>query len=104
MSRAPRSKTEALDCSDVESVKRFEQRYADGAEELVSAEIAHRIIDGGNKVRVWREYRGYSVRDLAERAGVDASDLSRIECGESPHPDVAERLAAALALSTDDLV
>ena len=48
----------------------------------------------GRQLRKERRHRGWSLRDLAERAGLDAGHLSRIENGHrSP--------TAAIALALD---
>jgi transcriptional regulator with XRE-family HTH domain len=50
-------------------------------------------------LRQWREKRGYSVRQLAERAGVSYVTIVRIEGGKlSPTVALLEKLAAALAI------
>ncbi len=69
------------------------------------AEFAFRIADGENPVRVWREYRGLSLRALAAEAGIGASYLSEIERGEKPGSvDAYKSLARALGASVDWLV
>jgi transcriptional regulator with XRE-family HTH domain len=51
-------------------------------------------------LRHWRERRGYSVRELAERAGVGYVTVSRIENGRmSPTVDMLEKLAKALGIT-----
>jgi hypothetical protein len=60
---------DAADARDVDEIKR---KLATGEEELIPAEIADRIIDGENKIRVWREYRGMSGKELAEATGLAA--------------------------------
>jgi transcriptional regulator with XRE-family HTH domain len=48
-------------------------------------------------LRMWRERRGYSVRELAKRAGVGFVTVSRIENGHmSPTVAMLETLAKAL--------
>ena len=48
-------------------------------------------------LRQWRERRGYSVRELAKRAGVGFVTVSRIENGHlSPTVNMLEKLARAL--------
>jgi len=64
---------DAADARDVDEIKR---KLATGEEELIPAEVADRIIDGENKIRVWREYRGMSGKDLAEKTGL-APHISR---------------------------
>ncbi|UEM01876.1 helix-turn-helix transcriptional regulator [Skermanella rosea] len=46
------------------------------------AEFANRIMDGENPIRVWREYRGLGLRELAIRSGLAAGFLSEIENGK----------------------
>ena len=77
---------------------------AEGRDELIPAEFAERILDGESPVRVWREYRGISVRELAARAAISAAYLSQIE-GGSRNGSLAtmKALAAALSLELDDL-
>ena len=54
-------------------------------------------------LRHWRERRGYSVRELAKRAGVGFVTISRIENGHvSPTVTMLERLAKALGISVRD--
>jgi transcriptional regulator with XRE-family HTH domain len=54
-------------------------------------------------LRHWRERRGYSVRELAERAGVGFVSVSRIEHGRmSPTVDMLEKLAKALGIGMRD--
>ena len=54
-------------------------------------------------LRHWREQRGYSVRELAKRAGVGFVTISRIENGHaSPTVEMLEKLARALAINVRD--
>ena len=54
-------------------------------------------------LRYWRERRGYSVRELAERAGVGFVTVSRIENDRmSPTVVMLEKLARALGISVRD--
>ena len=84
-----------------------------GARELASlaqgpsgipADVAHRIADGENPVRVWREHRGLKAVALARAAGISPAYLSEIETGKK---DGTFRTMAALArhldINLDDL-
>jgi transcriptional regulator with XRE-family HTH domain len=52
------------------------------------------------RLRHWREKRGYSVRQLAERAGVSYVSIVKIENGRmSPTVAMLEKLAKALDIS-----
>jgi len=51
-------------------------------------------------LRHWRERRGYSVRELAKRAGVGYVSVVRIKNGHmSPTVAMLEKLAGALGIS-----
>ena len=94
--------TNSIDADATAAVSEFQRRLEAGEEELVPSEFANRMIDGENKVRVWREYRGLSARDLADKAGISVDELDRIERGDVL-PDNAERIATALGLTADEL-
>jgi transcriptional regulator with XRE-family HTH domain len=54
-------------------------------------------------LRHWRERRGYSVRELAKRAGVGFVTVSRIENDRmSPTVAMLEKLARALGIGLRD--
>jgi DNA-binding XRE family transcriptional regulator len=63
------------------------------------AEWANRIMDGEGPVRVWREYRGLGLRELAAKADVGAGFLSDIESGKRVG-SIATYQALARALDT----
>ncbi|RFB95564.1 transcriptional regulator [Rhizobium leguminosarum bv. trifolii] len=100
-----RNELEALeDRADAEAVREFKARLASGEEEMIPAEFANRLIDGENKIKVWREFRGMSVGDLAKRAGIGTGHLSQIEKGERDGSfEAIKKIAAALNISVDDL-
>ena len=60
----------AEDLSDVRAYDRAKQRLAAGEDELIPAKFADRMLDGENKLRVSREYRGLTVKALAEATGL----------------------------------
>jgi len=92
------------DREDAAAVVEFRRKLAAGEEELIPAAIVDRIIDGENKVRVWREYRGITLPDLAEKAALSPAYLSQIETGSRAGTiDVMKRIAEALGMLPDDL-
>lgn len=97
---------EALeDREDAEAVRSFERKLAAGEEELIPAEFVNRIIDGENKVRVWRSYRGMSARELAAATGLSAPYISEIEGGRKEGSVSAmKKIAEALQVDLDDIV
>lgn len=63
-------------------------RYCDMAKQPV-----HRVTN----IRAWRQKRELSLDQLAEKAGVDKGNLSKVERGLLPYnQELLERLAAAL--------
>ena len=55
-------------------------------------------------VRMWRERRGLSLRELGEKAGVSYVTIQRIEAGKtSPTVALLEKVAEALGVNVRDL-
>lgn len=95
----------AEDAADIEAVHAFRRRLAAGEEEVIPAEFANRLIDGENPIRVWREYRGLAVKELAEKAGIAAPYLSQVETGKRDGTvETLRKIADALGVTIDDLV
>ena len=95
----------AEDHEDAEAVRKFHKKLAAGDEELVPSHIVDRILDGENKVRVWRSHRGTSARDLASATGLSAPYISEIESGKKEGSIAAmKKIAEALGVGLDDLV
>lgn len=110
MAVLPEAEFEALlaaaeDALDRDAVRRFREALAAGAEELVPAEIADRLVAGESPVRVWRTHRGLTVRQLAERCGLSQAYLSQIEAGKrAGSAATLAAVAAALGIGVDDLL
>lgn len=68
-------------------------------------DLATAIMRGANPVRAWRQHRGLTLRELAERAGVSRSYLSEIERGVKPgSAEALHRLAGVLGTSMEALL
>jgi ribosome-binding protein aMBF1 (putative translation factor) len=90
--------------SDVRAYDEAKRRIASGEDELVPSEFANRILDGENPVRVWREYRGMSAKDLAAKTGLSPAYISQIETGDRDGSfETMKKIAQALSVSLDDL-
>jgi DNA-binding Xre family transcriptional regulator len=75
-----------------------------GEDELVPESIADRLIEGECPIKVWREYRNMSGRELAEKATLSAAYVSQLESGERKGSiQTLKKLAGALGVSVDDL-
>jgi DNA-binding XRE family transcriptional regulator len=93
------------DAADGDAVRRFRAALAAGEEELLPAELVDRLLSGENPLRVWREYRGLTIKALAEETGVAPSYLSQIETGKRAGTvESLARLADVLRTTIDDLV
>ena len=81
------------DRGTVERVKKEKSRR------YVPVEVVRRLIAGEeSKVKVWREYRGLTLRALAEKADIAPAYLSEIETGKKPG---SVKALAALARALD---
>jgi ribosome-binding protein aMBF1 (putative translation factor) len=73
--------------------------------DALPVELVERMLDGENPVRIWREHRGLTLGDLADRAGIAPSYVSEIETGRKPGSVAAlAKLARVLDIDLDDLV
>ncbi|WP_244436141.1 helix-turn-helix domain-containing protein [Sinorhizobium fredii] len=94
----------AEDAEDVADVKRINERLARGEEELIPADIVNRILDGESKVKVWREYRKLTLRELAPKVDISPAYLSQIEGGSRDGTfETMKKIAAALGITVDEL-
>jgi DNA-binding XRE family transcriptional regulator len=95
----------AEDLADVRAYDEVKSRLAAGEDELVPAELVNRILDGESALRVWREYRGLTVRQLAEQAGVSGPFVSQIESGQREGSvETMRKIASVLKVKLDDLI
>ena len=70
-----------------------------------ACEIRVPLPAGENRVRVWREHRGLTVKALADKAGVTAAYLSQVETGKRDGTlGTYRKLAGALGVTLDELV
>lgn len=94
----------AEELSDIRTYDRAIEQLAKGQDEMIPSEFADRILEGESAVRVWREYRKLSVKELASQANISASYLSQIEGGSRAGSlPTMKALALALHLDLDDL-
>lgn len=65
----------------------------------------HRILHGENPVRVWREFRGMQIVELADAAGVSSTWLTDIEMNgsSSSSEKMLKHLAEALGVHVDEI-
>lgn len=66
---------------DIQDYDNVKAALARGDEELIPVEVIDKILDGGNAIKVWREYRGLSQQALSEKAAISIPYLSQLEKG-----------------------
>lgn len=89
------------DVQDYDSVK---TALDSGEEELLPENMVSALLEGGNSVKVWREYRGLTQKALAEAAGISVPYLSQLESGKRAGSlEVLSSIAAALGVTIDDI-
>jgi DNA-binding Xre family transcriptional regulator len=90
---------------DLAAIAEYRRKLAAGNEEAIPEEFANRLIDGENAIRVYRELRGLTARELAERTGISSAFLSEIETGKKDGGIATlKRIAQELKVTLDDLV
>ena len=95
----------AEDREDIEAAADAERRRNEGSVEYLPASMVDRILDGENALRVWREYRGMTISELAARSGYGYSMISKVESG-ARQGTVAlwKALATALNVLPEDVM
>ena len=76
-----------------------------GDEELIPAEVVYAILDGKNPIKVWREYRGLTQQQLADKAGISKPYLSQIETGKrTGTTEILSAIAKPLDVSLEEVI
>lgn len=74
------------------------------SQERLPHEMVKRLCEE-NPLRVWREYRGFTGRKLAEAVGISSAYLSDIENGKKDGSiAVIKRIAEVLRVDVDDII
>jgi DNA-binding XRE family transcriptional regulator len=90
---------------DIAAYDDIQRKLVAGEEEFIPAEYVYRMLDGENRVLVWRELRGLTSKQLAEAAGISQPYLSQIETGKREGSiGTMKKIANALKIGLDDLV
>ena len=79
-------------------------KAADEGLEPIPSEIAERIFAGEAPIRVFRQWRGLKVKELAQKAGISPSYLSEIEHGKRGSVTAMLAIAKELDVSIDLIV
>ena len=96
---------EAEMLQDIRDYDEAKLALASGAEELIPSEVTYALLDGENPIRVWREHRELTQKEVAAEAGISKPYLSQLESGHRKGTTaVLTAIAKALQVSLDDLV
>ena|SRR5258708_46803 len=88
------------DAEDALAVRRWRANPG----ETVPADVVNRLLDGANKIKVWRTHRGMTQQALADACGVSKPYISQLEAGSRlASQGVLRKLAGALRVDLDDL-
>lgn len=94
-----------VDQADIARADKIMADIVAGREETIPAEVVRRLISGESKVKVWRNHRGMTGRELAEATDLSAPYVSEIESGRKEGSISAmKKIAEALKVDLDDLV
>jgi transcriptional regulator with XRE-family HTH domain len=89
---------------DIADIKAANEALLGDRADLIPADVVHRIADGENPVRVWREHRGLKGVELARAAGISPAYLSEIETGKKDGTfRTMTAIGHCLGLPLDDL-
>lgn len=76
-----------------------------GGEALVPSEVTYAILDGQNPIKVWRDYRGLTQHQVADKAGISKPYLSQLESGQRKGTtEVLIAVAKVLGVDLADVV
>lgn len=99
-----RLRAAAENLADLQTYDCAKAALAAGEDELVPADYAHRLLNGKNPLRVYRDLRGLTQAELADKAGVNRVTVAEIETGRKQGSIATLRaLADALGVGLDDL-
>ncbi len=89
---------------DVQDYDSTRMALEEGKEELLPESFVNELLEGANPVKVWREYRGFTQKKLADAVGISVPYLSQLETGKRKGSiDVYSAIATALGVTLDDI-
>jgi DNA-binding XRE family transcriptional regulator len=93
------------DIADARAFARFKAREANGEEEKLPSSFVKRMLAGENLIKLWREHRGLSSKELAEGASISRGFISQIESGRREASiTTLKKMAETLNVTVDDLI
>ena len=103
--RLLKAREELEDLLDVQAYDRAKAALASGRDHMIPGDVVHRLLEGENPMRVWREHRGLTLDQVAAKTSLSKGYLSEIETGKKDGSLRAMRAVAdALQINLDDLL
>ena len=92
------------DLQDIADCKEIKAQIARGEMDLFPANVVNAIINGENKIKVYREYRGLTQAELATQANLSLAMIKKLESSEtSGSIKSLKTIAKVLCLDLDDI-
>ena len=86
----------------LEDIRDFQEAKALDEESFPSEVVNRLVLNEENPIKVFREYRGLTQEQLADKAGVQRADLAAMEIGQaSGSAKMLKAIAEALELDVD---
>lgn len=90
---------------DIADARVLSAKVATGEDETFPDSFVERLLSSEHPLKVWREYRNFTVAALATTCKVSSPALSQIENGKrKPSAMLLKRLAGALKCDMEDLL
>lgn len=93
------------DLQDIADCNEIKAKIERGESEYFPSSVVDALIDGENTIKVFREYRGLTQAELAEKAGLSTIMIKKLEAGETDGSIKSlKAIAGALNLDVDDII
>ena len=93
------------DLQDIADCNEIKARIERGDGEYFPSGVVDALIDGENKIKVFREYRKMTQAQLAEKTGLSTVMIKKLEAGETDGSVKSlKAIAQALNLDVDDII
>lgn len=93
------------DLQDIADCNEIRAKVERGESEYMPASVVHAIIHGENPIKVYREYRGFTQAELAEKAALSVDMIKKIEGGKSDGSIKSlKAIAKALNVDIEDII
>jgi DNA-binding XRE family transcriptional regulator len=93
------------DLEDISEARILSGKITTGEDETFPDSFVERLLSGEHPLKVWREYRGFTIAALAVICNVSAPAVSQIETGRrKPSVTLRKHLAAALKCDMEEIL